>query len=232
MELISGRNLHLRIICLVSLLLCLLWGAATASAQSTDDARSDTQLWPDVSLAIRLREKVRLNLQTTVREGRDITTAVNEQFGIGLAVSLNKYITVAHMYRLIRSHPFPGSRQLESRWGTDLTIRVPLRGGFVVSDRNRHEFRNIAGTWSQRYRNRMQVERSFSILDRRITPYISAEPYYDTRFHEWARTQYFVGARVPIIKHLTLDGFYMRQLDDRSRPGNLHVIGTFIRLDF
>ncbi len=37
--------------------------------------------------------------------------------------------------------------------------------------------------------------------------------------------------RVPLTKHLTFDGFYMRQLDNRVRPGFLHVIGTFLRVE-
>jgi hypothetical protein len=223
-----ARNLLLQAVILTSLVLF----SPAAFSQNVTDVQDDTQLWPDVSVTVRLRDKLRLNMLATVREGRDVSDVVNKQFGIGLGITLNKYLSVAQMYRYVRSQPLPGTDQREHRWVTDLTLRIPLRGGFLLTDRHRHDWRDISGNWSHRYRNRVQLERSISLHDHRLTPYISAEPYYDTRFHTWTRTQYFFGARVPVIRHLTFDGFYMCQLDDRARPGNLHVIGTFLRLDF
>jgi hypothetical protein len=109
---------------------------------------------------------------------------------------------------------------------------VQLKFKFQVSDRNRFEWRNINGVVSWRYRNRLQFERPISIGERRVTPYISGETMYDTRFATWTRNQLYVGARVPIAAHVTWDVFYMRQWDARAQPGFLNVFGTFIRLDF
>jgi hypothetical protein len=43
---------------------------------------------------------------------------------------------------------------------------------------------------------------------------------------------FYAGARVPLSKHVTFDGFYMRQWDARTKPGFLHVIGAYWRLEF
>jgi len=204
----------------------------SAAAQRAEDPDGDTQFWPDIQVSFRLHPKVALNLFGTSREGRDISVPVNEQVGGAVSFSLNKYLTVGPGYRFIATQPTPTRHSHENRFFFDVTMRLPLRAGFAVSDRNRGEARNIDGTFSQRYRNRLQVERAFSIHDHRFTPYVSSEAYYDRRFHDWVRWQHFIGVRVPVHQHVTLDSYYLKQNDARSRPGYLQVLGMSVRLDF
>jgi hypothetical protein len=49
--------------------------------------------------------------------------------------------------------------------------------------------------FSARYRNRVTLEREFKVLNRAITPYRSAEVFYDNRFNTWNRN------RLALCKH-------------------------------
>lgn len=216
----------------ILLAVLLAWLSFPALAQKADDPRRDSQTWPDVTATIKLDDKFSLILFGTIRFGRDDTALVSHQAGIGFSRKLGKYLTGGVQYRYVDNEPTPNRQSTEHRVFADLTPRVPLKFGFQVSDRNRMEWRNINDKVSWRYRNRVQFERPISVGERKITPYISGETMYDTRYDNLTRSQFFVGARVPIVKHFTLDGFYMRQFDARANPGFLHVVGTFIRLDF
>jgi len=216
-----------------SLLALLLIGlSVSALAQQADDPRRDSQIWPDTTATIKLNDKYSLVLFGTIRLGRDDTALISHQAGIGISRKLNKYLTAATQYRYVANEPTPDKQSTEHRVYAELTSRAPLKFGLQISDRNRIEWRDINERVSWRYRNRMQIERPFSIKDRKITPYSAIEPMYDTRFDTWNRTQFYLGARVPIIKHVTFDGFYMKQWDARSLPGFLNVFGAFWRLDF
>ena len=97
---------------------------------------------------------------------------------------------------------------------------------------HRIEWRDINTRVSWRYRNRLQFERPLAISEHKLTPYVACEPMYDTRHRTWSRTQCYVGSRIPLNKHVTFDGFYMRQWDARANPGFLHVFGAYWRLEY
>lgn len=205
--------------------------STNAAAQSRDDLH-DSQIWSDTQVNIKLRPELSLVLFGTLRLGRNDTAFVSQQTGGGLSRSFGKHFSSGLFYRFIASEPTPTRRSNEHRVFVDLTPRTALGKGFVVQDRNRLEWRNVSHRASWRYRNRLQFERPFNLWERKLTPYVSGEIYYDTRFRAWNRTQAFVGARFPLSKHVTFDGFYMRQWDAHTRPGFLHVIGAYWRLEF
>lgn len=220
---------HRHILLLALLLACF---SSCAFAQRRDDPRLDSQFWPDTTVTIKLDKNLNLILFGTIRLGRNDTAQVSRQGGFGFSHTFNKHLSGGTQYRFVHNEPTPDKPSNEHRLFAELTPRTPLKFGFQISDRNRIEWRKINGQVSWRYRNRLQFERPFSIKDRKITPYVAGEPMYDSRYDTWSRTQAYFGARVPIVKHFTLDGFYARQWDARAKPGFLHVIGTFIRLDF
>jgi len=209
----------------------LLLTASTARAQTRDDPAADTQIWPDTQITINLDRNCSIVIHGTIRLGRNNSAFVNEQIGAGFRRSIGRYFSTSLNFRFLNSEPAPTRLVREKRIFVDLTPRFPVGAGFQLQDRNRIEWRDVNGRIDYRYRNRLQLERSFSLGEMKVTPYISSEAFYDTRFGAWNRSQHFVGMRVPLNKHLTLDGFYMRQLDDRVRPGFLHVIGTFLRVE-
>jgi hypothetical protein len=121
-------------------------------------------------------------------------------------------------------------------------LRKLLRGGILLSDRNREDFRIIDGDFSFRYRNRVTLEREFRIKNRSLTPYASAETSYDSRFDAFNRNRFAFGfVQTLKAKHaplkmlfperdITVDIYYMRQNDSRSSTP--HVNGLGIALAF
>jgi len=216
----------------LSFAILLICARSSGFAQRRDDPRRDTQFWPDTTITIKLDKNFSLVLFGTLRLGRDDSALVSRQAGISISRSFGKHFGSTLSYRYIENEPTPDRQSTEHRVFADFTPRTLLKYGFTVSDRNRIEWRDINQKTSWRYRNRLQFERPFTIRERKITPYVAGEPMYDTRFHAWNRTQIYIGARVPLARHITFDGFYLKQLDARVQPGFLNVVGAFWRLDF
>ena len=83
----------------------------------------------------------------------------------------------------------------EFRIVADLTPRFRLWNNILVALRNRTESRFINGEFSFRYRPRVWVERTFyDVLGIPITPYGSAELFYDSRVSSFMRTRWQVGS--------------------------------------
>lgn len=203
----------------------------TAIAQ-TSNFHADTQIWPELTFGLRVRPGTAIQFYGTVREGRDVTAVVNKQIGVGINHSFNKYFSTFAGYRYVVTNPIPNKHSNEHRYFFDVTGRLPLSHKFLLSNRARAEFRDINGTFSRRYRDRVQVERDFSIKDHRFTPYISGEAFYDDRYHILNRHQYYLGWRMPLGKHLTLDNYFLRLLDKRGTPGRLSIIGVHFKFDY
>jgi hypothetical protein len=68
----------------------------------------------------------------------------------------------------------------ENRVTLGFTPQGRFPGGFLVSDRNRFEFRWVNGVYSNRYWNELAVERATAINHFRLTPYVTAE-FFDSR---------------------------------------------------
>ena len=84
----------------------------------------------------------------------------------------------------------------------------------------------------------MTIEREVHLFNERtITPYVSGEIFYDTRYSAWNRNRLAVGVqtslrRGPLRKMLLpkrqviLDLYYMRQNDSRSETQHVNAIGA------
>ncbi|MFN0119944.1 MAG: DUF2490 domain-containing protein [Blastocatellia bacterium] len=216
---------------LLPLILLLLLSAGTGMAQEDAD-NNDVQNWPDMTLTWRMTPRFSPGLFASLRTGRNLHAVVTEAVGAYAIVNVNKYFSITPAYRFVANQPGPGRSSAENRYFIDFTARIPLGKNFTVVDRNREEFRFIRGVYSFRYRNRLQFERPLKIGDRTITPYAAGERFYDTRHHLWSRHQVLAGARIPLHRYLTLDGYYARFIDLRANPGHLHIIGTLLRMEF
>lgn len=214
------------------LILLLTTVHAPSLAQADSSANEDVQLWPDVTVGFRLNPKMTLNLFGTLRLGRNRENLVSEQLGGAVIFRINRYLSITPHYRHVWSQPDAVRRSQENRYFIDITPRLPLPKGFSIQDRNRTEIRDIEDQTSWRYRNRPQIEKVFTWHDRQMTSYAAIEFFYDSRFAQWNRKQYWIGTRVPVNKHLTLDFHYARNRDQRARPGQLHIIGVFSRFEF
>src|SRR5260370_15144889 len=193
----------------------------------------DWKFWPEVNLSIKLNERIAVLGAGTLHFGSDISDLNEEQAGIGLNVSINRYFSLTPAYRYIKQQPLGRSHVTEHRLFLDFTARVPLAKGLLLSDRNRGEFRRINGVSSNRYRNRLQLERAFKIFRHKVTPYLADEGSYDDRFHIWNRNRLYACARGRLGEHLGVDGYYLEKHDVRDRPYmRRHVLGLILRVEY
>jgi hypothetical protein len=192
--------------------------------------KDDTQLWNDTQLAVPLGKTVDFRLNGTIRIGRNVTRPVDERLGIAFAFKAGKYLTVAPGWLIIGMQPSERRRSREQRLVLPLTVRFNL-GRFTISDRNQFErrYRRPQGD-STRYRNGVTVEHPFSLNGLKLSWIVGDEVFYDWSFNAWVRNRFLVGVSRRFNEHLTSDFYYMRQNDGRSRPGDLHVIGTTLRI--
>ena len=200
---------------------------ATAAAAQVPE--KDTQSWNDVQLTVPVTKKVDFVMQGTLRLGDNLTSAVDERWGAGFNYKVNPWLTLNQSFFSRQARPPNGRRERETRLTLGATLQRPM-GKFTLSDRNAFERRwraPQADSW--RYRNRVRLEHPFQIDKTKFTWFISEEVFYDWSLHDWVRNRAAIGAYHAFNKHFTLELYYMRQNDGRSRPGDLHIIGSVWR---
>lgn len=210
---------------LAVMLLCLARGTAAQSRVP----QTDNQLWNDVQLTVPLNKQVDFLVQGTLRLGDDLSTPVDGRWGAGFNYKLNKYVTFNTLYFQREARAPRGRREHEGRLSFGATFQGPI-GKFTLSDRNWFERRwRAPQVDSWRYRNRVRLEHPFEINKTKFTWFISEEVFYDWSVRDWVRNRAAIGAGHAFNKHFTGELYYLRQNDGRSRPGDIHVIGTTLR---
>jgi hypothetical protein len=223
-----------------------LVGAISMMLLVSPPAEAQTyQVWPEISTYVKLNSDVRLYfIASTTRENRKGSSAEigpNIDFYLKPLVRQEK-ITI---FQLDKSKSRPlllrlGYRYLPSTDGPsehrgvlEATGRLPLMSGFLVSDRNRADLRFIDGEFSWRYRNRLTVERTVSILSYHFSPYVRGEVYFDSNYEKWSRTSESLGAAFPIRQHTEIEIYYEHQ-NDTGKPPNRQVnaLGVALNLYF
>ena len=229
--------------------LCLLLVAVSSPTTRAQETTTPKEFWPEVDVYIELKPKVRLNLLGTVsksledgefRKGQ----AYEAQIGAHVDYIPNEHIILRTGYRFGSSVGSASEPFKEHRLLTEQTLRTLLPGGLLLSDRNREDFRFVDGDFSFRYRNRVTVERGFHLFrERSITPYVSGELFYDTRYNIWNRNRYAVGVQSSLRpgavlkmllpkRQIILDLYYMRQNDSRSDRPHVNAVGAALSFYF
>lgn len=208
------------------LLLFMLPGLA--SAQLID--HTDNQSWNEVQVAVPLTKNIDFNMLGQLRVGRDIHRPVDERLGTGFTFRFGQHLQIAPNYLYIGMQPFRNRRVWESRLSLPVTLRFNV-DKFRISDRNTFERRfRRPGINTTRYRNRLQVEHAVGPKEWGLSLYVADEVFYDWSIDRWVRNRFTVGGSKVLTKHFTLDGYYLRQNDGVSIPGDLNVIGTILRI--
>lgn len=208
-----------------------------------------TEFWPEIDVYINVKPKIRFHFLGTVSksvEDGEISNAQSYEGQIGVHVDYipNEHVILRTGYRYGTSLGSNTDPFKEHRLLTEQTLRKLLPGDLLLSDRNREDFRFINGDFSFRYRNRLTIEREINWLKgRTITPYVSGEIFYDTRYNIWNRNRLGVGIqhslrRGPLKKMLLhkrqgiLDLYYMRQNDSRSDVPHVNAFGAALSFFF
>jgi hypothetical protein len=192
--------------------------------------RCDTQVWNDTQLAIALNKKVDFLLLGTLRLGRNVSRPVDERIGFGFSFKVGKYLTFTPSYLYIATQPLKNQKGFENRFTFAATLRGPIGGGFILTDRNQFERRiRHPQVDSTRYRNRLQIEHPFKIESAKFYGFVADEVFYDWKVNAWVRNRLTVGAGHVFNQHFTGELYYLRQNDSHTKPGDINVIGTTLR---
>ncbi|HKR11595.1 MAG TPA: DUF2490 domain-containing protein [Pyrinomonadaceae bacterium] len=231
-------NAFAKSLCLLCFFAVLVMGTRTGKAQ---EARRE--FWPEIDVYINIKPKLRLYLLGTISksvEDGELFNAQSYEAQIGAHVDYipNKHLILRTGYRYGTAVGDADDGFREHRLIAEQTLRKMLPGDFLLSDRNREDFRFLNGEFSFRYRNRVTIERELPIFKgRNITPYVSGEIFYDTRFDVWNRNRFAVGVqhtllRGPLQKMLlhkrqvVLDVYFMKQNDSRSQTPHVKAFGA------
>ena len=233
-------------IALTLFLFMFMIGTQAVKAQQSD---TRNEFWPEIDVYINVKPKVRIYLIGTISksvEDGEIRNAQGFEAQIGAHVDYipNDHIILRTGYRFGTSMGDTDEPYKEHRVLTEQTLRKLLPGELLLSDRNREDFRFVNRDFSFRYRNRVSIEREVDLFKgRTITPYVSAEIFYDTRTSAWNRNRFAVGfqqslRRGPLRKMLLpkrqviLDLYFMRQNDSRSETQHVNAVGAALAFYF
>ncbi len=208
----------------------LLLLAPCAAAQTRPEPNPDVQFWPELVVSHQFTEHASAAVAGSYRFSHDVTHASDRYLAGRLTYAPFRFLSFTPDFRYNRSETAHNTLSHEKRLTFDVALRAPQLRGWDFSDRHRGEWRLLDGHWSERYRNRAQVERSFSFDGHRLTPYGAFEESYDTRYG-WNRAREYAGIRLPLAHRLTLDAAYLHQQDGHAVFQHLHVLSTSLRLE-
>ena len=218
-----------------AVLLLLSCCFANTQAQTPLPPREDKQFWSETQIIKPLTDDKDLIIIGVVRFGREIQRPVDERIGGGVAFKLNKYLTLMPTYLYVDQQPFEGNRISEHRLILNLTGKIGL-GKLTFTNRNlierrvRHNSRDFT-----MYRNRLQIDHPARLGRFHFKPFLADEIFYSTQPGTkgrlgWFRNRISAGIIKQINRSLNAEFFYLYQHDGTSRPGNIHAVGTLIRI--
>lgn len=190
----------------------------------------DHQFLPEVDGYLKLNSYFRTYLQAKDdREGGDPTQFT---FGPSLELYLKPLVKLKNAtafdlddaksrplvletgYRLITQPNTPN----ENRLIEAATFRFPIWLNILITDRNRADLDWKAGSFTWRYRNRFQLERTFAIHSYHLIPYLAAEPFYESQYKKWSATDLYAGVLLPVGKHLEFNPYYEFENNTAKKP--------------
>jgi hypothetical protein len=216
--------------------------AVLVSRSPAAGADPSTQLWPRLELGLRTSSRIRFLLaaQSQIAPASGyVAGQVEGEVEMSIAPlrdmlfrtvqpARQERATLGIGYRYggpIAAGDIGGSQ--EQRILVEGTFRLLLPAAILATDRNRFEARRLDGDWSWRYRNRLELARSFDARSLRVVPLARAEVFYDSRYDAWPRLRLEAGTEIEeLVGHRSMIEVYLfRQLDDRSQTSPVNGVG-------
>jgi hypothetical protein len=238
------RRLTLRTCCAA----LLVWLASAGAAGAEPPQK---EFWPEIDTWLRLSPSWRLsvfvpiaeNLETHYREGNLILQA---DYGWGETNRTRRLIDENRAKTmdlwLVRGG-YLGGKSLDDRGATyteytafaELHLRLPLKGGVLLSHRLRSDLRWLGegdSEFSARLRYRLQAEKEFTAGRGSIVPYLSVEPYYDSRYDTVNRVRLTTGASVAWSPRTAVETNVTYQYDSRSSTKEILAPSVILHVFF
>jgi hypothetical protein len=216
--------------------------APLAAAQETRQ-----EFWPEFQAFWKLNSTLRVRLVAQVTRARETEKHTEGIFEADLDIGVKaffrtklfnvpdaqrgKYLTLRTGYAYIPSFGEEDPPK-EHRIVLEATGRYLLPLDILVSDRSRGDLRWINREFSTRYRNRLRIERDFSIGKFRFTPYAQGELFYDFRVDIWNRNEISAGAEIPVGSRFVIEPYYLRQHNIRSQTEHVNGVGLVFQWHF
>jgi Protein of unknown function (DUF2490) len=220
--------------------LLLLLPCSSAFAQS-----STTEFLPEIDANFKLNSYVRFVFQAKdTREGGDPTQAeigpsvefylkplirLKDVTRFDLDDAKSRPLVLAVGYRVVTAPGKPVTNRMEPV----VTFHVPVTGRILITDRNRADLDWQAGNFTWRYRNRLTVERRFTISNYHPAPYVSAELFYESQYSKISSTNLYAGCLLPVGKHVQFDPYYEHENNTGKRPNEqVNAVGLILNVFF
>jgi len=121
----------------------------------------------------------------------------------------------------------------ENRIELDFTPQFHLPLGMQAADRNRVDLRFIEGSaFSWRYRNRVNLQRTFNVRRFAFSPYAQGEFFYSSSSGSWNKTTFQVGSDFLFRKHFDLEPYFEHDNNVGSVPNQVNAFGLTIYIYF
>ncbi|MGD9883673.1 MAG: DUF2490 domain-containing protein [Reyranella sp.] len=194
----------------------LLAGAAAQGGEAHE-------FWPELQFHYWFDER-RSRAIFLLSNGRDRDDGTGYQSEAGLTVEHHFTETIWGRIGYRHANATDGGPFIENRLLTEQIFRIPLDWGVSADLRLRQDFRWLDNGFFVRLRERLQVQRDFTIGTYRFTPYASAEVYFDTRYNQMSRYRLIVGVTLPIYDHFSIEPYLVRQVDN---AGSFTITNAF-----
>ena len=185
-------------------------------------AQNDAEVWSGVRLNKKISDNLLLRVRQEVRVNDNISSLKSAFVDIGVHYTLNKHLKVTGNYRYIND----GKGFFDHRSYTDLRFKYKSKP-FVFSIRNRfqHESQFTEKGIREELLNRNKFQIAFD-LDKKVSPFISTELYYDYYKTLINKVRYTVGLDLDLKNRMDLCLFYRLQMEQNvPNPNYSYIFG-------
>ena len=220
-----------RTLCRIPVIILTAFGFLSPSMRAQ---QTQTQQIPRIETFVGLTDRYRLMFRAS--QSTDGSTVNSAQFGPNLDINIrplrriilrtnnsenNTFVTFRVGYQYLKNLHRPD----ENRIPLQVTSRFHLPWSMELAERNRVDLRLINHLFSWRYRNRITIQRSFSVRLFSFSPYARGEAFYDSRQSGWTKNTYSFGSIFPVRRRFELEGYYERENTTGGSPPHLNGIG-------
>ena len=209
-------------------LIALLAAAPQAAAQSGGER---LEFWPELQFRYNVDEATSLTLQTRARttsappagvfRAEEIVSA-DHRFASWISAG------IAFEHR----NSTNGTPFEEERLTPNQTLYVVLPNRFGIDFRTEENFRWLLSGFSVRLRERARLHRSVEIDDYKFTPMAWTEVFWDSRFGAFSRYRLGLGANFPVYRALSVQPYYMREVNYQGSNTIDNIVGMAVITSF
>ncbi len=221
---------------LLPVIIAILCFSAIGHSQTAPTTfETDFQLWNDTQFILPLTKKKDWNAVLWVfgRFGNNVRTTTDARISGLITKKVNKYVTLGGGYLYRYSNTSFVRPRYESRYLALATFTAPLGRKFTLVNRDQFQYEDrYSRPNAVVIRPKLTLKREITLGKTKIDPFVSVEPFYDTRLKGFARYREQIGFSRKFSSQFSADFFYVRQDEtgNGTRPGTLNGIGTSFKV--